>query len=68
MKRETVTCYRILSTNGKFAGLSLGFVRHYEGKGWRYLPTTQRMPSRKYWPTPEDSLKGRIENYRLEPV
>jgi hypothetical protein len=63
---SNVTVYKVVSTGERFLGLSVGFVRKYP-QGWRFLPNTQQRPSRKFWPTPEDALKGRITNYKLEP-
>lgn len=36
--------------------------------GWKFLPQFQADPSRKFWPTPGSALKGRLDEYTLEPV
>jgi len=37
-------------------------------RGWRFIPVYQAMPSRKFWPTPEAALRGRVKDYQLEEI
>lgn len=61
------TTQRVLITHKGQERVLVGYVCHYP-LGWRFLPLSQRMPSRKHWPTPEDALRGRVKNYTLEPA
>jgi len=68
-KEMDVTSYKVVTDGtGKWAaGLMLGSLRKH-ADGWRFIPSFQRSPSRKGWPTAQAALKGRIDCYKLEPV
>ncbi len=62
----TITSYNVISITGDWTnGMTLGTVR-LERRGWRFFPHYQAQPSRKGWTTPEEALKGRLKNFRLE--
>lgn len=60
----------VYKVHAMFHGVELhhGMVVLTNGKGWRFFPIYQANPSRKFWPTPEAALKGRITYTRLELV
>lgn len=61
--------YKVVTTQNhpRGAGLMLGMVRKHPD-GWRFIPSFQRAPSRKGWPTPYEALDGRVNNYTLQAV
>lgn len=59
------TAYRVYAMyQGK--EMQHGTVCYTTGRGWRFYPVYQANPSRKFWPTPEAALKGRLDHTRLE--
>lgn len=58
----------IARTPNKYVGLRLGTVRHY-ARGWKFMPTFQALPSRKFHESAELAVKGRIRGeYELRPM
>ena len=57
----------VIATEGTFAGMVIGSVSYNEFRdGWTFLPMYQAKPSRKFHPSPDAAVKGRVKNYRLE--
>ena len=56
--------YAVKTDKGLLAG-TVHYCEWADGqKGWRFMPTFQRSPSRKLWPTPQAAV--RLRNVTLE--
>lgn len=57
----------IAQPRGIASPMVIGYVQR-GATGWRYFPLYQADASRKFWPTPDAALKGRVKTYSLEVV